>query len=158
MSGVRNGLYSIHTEMTDGGRGRANGVIVLRDGRIAGGDSHFYYTGSYTAKDGKWRGELTTNEHTKSVGVLPLFGGREVTSRLHRHLCGRRSGSERHGAGRQDQRDVPRQAEVSLGAVSCCRRTAECLASRVSAIQGSANAPTPATGLRRLRISNGPAL
>jgi hypothetical protein len=80
MSGVRNGLYSIHTEMTDGGRGRSNGVIVLRDGRIAGGDSHFYYTGSYTAKDGKWRGELTTNEHTKSVGVLPLFGGREVTS------------------------------------------------------------------------------
>ena len=30
--------------------------------------------------DGKWRGDLTTNEHTKSVGVLPLFGGREVTS------------------------------------------------------------------------------
>ena len=80
MSGVRNGLYSIHTEMTDGGRGRSNGVIVLRDGLLAGGDSYFYFTGSYTAKDGKWRGELTTNEHTKSVGVLPLFGGREVTS------------------------------------------------------------------------------
>ena len=41
--------------------------------------SHFYYTGSYTANNGKWRGELTTNQHTKSVGVLPLFGGREVT-------------------------------------------------------------------------------
>ena len=76
---VTNGLYTIHTEMTEGGRGHASGVIVLLDGKIAGGDSHFYYTGSYSAKDGKWRGELTTNQHTKPVGVLPLFGGREVT-------------------------------------------------------------------------------
>jgi hypothetical protein len=66
--------------MTDGGRGRASGVIVLLDGKIVGGDSHFYYTGSYSAQHGKWRGELTTNQHAKSVGVLPLFGGREVTS------------------------------------------------------------------------------
>ena len=65
--------------MTDGGHGRATGVIVLHDGKIAGGDSHFYYAGSYTADRGKWRGELITNEHTKSVGVRPLFGGREVT-------------------------------------------------------------------------------
>lgn len=65
--------------MTEGGRGHASGVIVLLDGKIAGGDSHFYYTGSYSAKDGKLRGELTTNQHTKSAGVLPLFGGREVT-------------------------------------------------------------------------------
>ena len=77
---LKNGLYSIHTEMTEGGRGRANGVIVLQDGRLAGGDSHFYYTGTYTAGNGKWRGELTTREHTKSVGELPLFGGREVTT------------------------------------------------------------------------------
>jgi hypothetical protein len=76
---VTNGLYSIQTAMTEGGRGHATGVIVLLDGKIAGGDSHFYYTGSYSAKNGKWRGELTTNQHSKSVGVLPLFGGREVT-------------------------------------------------------------------------------
>jgi hypothetical protein len=76
---VTNGLYSIQTEMTEGGRGHATGVIVLLDGKIAGGDSHFYYTGSYSAENGKWRGDLTTNQHTKSVGVLPLFGGREVT-------------------------------------------------------------------------------
>ena len=78
---VTNGLYTIQIEMTDGGHGRANGVIMLHDGRIAGGDSYFYYTGSYRADrgSGKWRGELTTTEHTKSVGSLPLFGGREVT-------------------------------------------------------------------------------
>ena len=77
---MTNGLYSIVTEMPEGGHGHASGVIVLLDGRIVGGDSHFYYTGSYTADGGKWRGELTTNQHTKSAGVLPLFGGREVTT------------------------------------------------------------------------------
>jgi len=77
---MTNGLYSILTEMIEGGHGHASGVIVLLDGKIAGGDSHFYYTGSYTADRGKWRGELTTNQHTKSAGVLPLFGGREVTT------------------------------------------------------------------------------
>jgi len=76
---ITNGLYSIEIEMTDGGHGRATGVIVLRDGKIAGGDSYFYYTGSYTADRSKWRGELITNEHTKSAGSLPVFGGREVT-------------------------------------------------------------------------------
>jgi hypothetical protein len=79
MGGLRNGLYTIEIEMTDGGRGHASGVIVLLDGKIAGGDAHFYYTGSYTADNGKWRGELTTFQHAKSVGVIPLFGGREVT-------------------------------------------------------------------------------
>ena len=66
---VTNGLYTIQIEMTDGGHGRANGVIVLHDGKIAGGDSYFYYTGSYRADRGKWRGELITNEHTKSAGA-----------------------------------------------------------------------------------------
>jgi len=80
MPGIRNGLYTVETDMTDGGRGHATGVIVLVDGKIAGGDAHFYYTGSYTAADGKWRGELTTLQHAKPTGVLPLFGGREVTS------------------------------------------------------------------------------
>ena len=68
--------------MTDGGHGRANGVIVLLDGKIAGGNSYFFYTGSYTADRGKWRGELITNEHTKSAGTRPLFGGREVPAAL----------------------------------------------------------------------------
>lgn len=79
MAGVRSGLYTIETKMVDGGRGHATGVIVLRDGKIAGGDAHFYFTGSYTAADGKWRGELTTFQHAKPTGAVPLFGGREVT-------------------------------------------------------------------------------
>jgi hypothetical protein len=79
MGDIRNGLYTVETVMTDGGRGHATGVIVLLDGKIAGGDTHFCYTGTYTAADGKWRGELTTWQHAKPVGLVPLFGGREVT-------------------------------------------------------------------------------
>ena len=48
--------------MTDGGHGRATGVIMLFDGKIAGGDSVLRLNRLYTADRGKWRGELITNE------------------------------------------------------------------------------------------------
>jgi hypothetical protein len=79
MMTVKNGLYSIRIEMMDGRRGHATGIIVLLDGKIFGGDTHFYYTGSYTFKNGKWRGELTTRQHAQAVGLNMLFGGREVS-------------------------------------------------------------------------------
>jgi hypothetical protein len=76
---IRNGLYSIRIEMHDGAKGRASGVIVLRDGQLLGGDNFFYYTGTYTeASPGKWRGELITHQHTEAVGLTLVFGGREV--------------------------------------------------------------------------------
>jgi len=76
MMTVKNGLYSIRIEMKDGGRGRATDVIVLLDGQILG-DTHFYYAGSYTFKNGKWRGELITHQHTEALGMTLLFAGRE---------------------------------------------------------------------------------
>ena len=79
MTTIKNGLYSVRIEMKDGGRGHATGVIVLLDGKLFGGDTHFYYTGSYAFKNGKWRGELITRQHAEAIGVILLFGGREVT-------------------------------------------------------------------------------
>lgn len=76
---VVNGLYIFDIEMRDGKRGRARGVVVLSDGRIMGGDSFFYYTGSYRYRSGKWRGDLIVNQHTEAVGRALAFGGREVT-------------------------------------------------------------------------------
>ena len=76
---IPNGLYSISIEMKEGKRGHATGVVVLCDGRIMGGDSYFYYTGSYSFKHGKWIGDLHTHQHTEAVGVNLAFGGREVT-------------------------------------------------------------------------------
>ncbi|MEY9184912.1 hypothetical protein ABIG06_006439 [Bradyrhizobium sp. USDA 326] len=78
-SKVVNGLYIFDIEMRDGKRGQARGVVVLCDGRIMGGDSYFYYTGSYTFRNGKWRGDLVVNQHTESIGRTLAFGGREVT-------------------------------------------------------------------------------
>jgi hypothetical protein len=43
---IRNGLYALSVEMQDGIQGGDTGVIVLRDGTICGGDSHFYYVGA----------------------------------------------------------------------------------------------------------------
>jgi hypothetical protein len=76
---VKNGLYSIRIEMRDGKRGHATGVIILQDGRILGDDTHFYYTGSYSFRNGKWRREIITHQHTEAVGKNLAFGGREVS-------------------------------------------------------------------------------
>jgi hypothetical protein len=63
-----------------GREGHATGIILLRDGQILGGDSYFYYTGSYAAAaNGKWRGELITHQHTQPAGLNLLFGGRTVS-------------------------------------------------------------------------------
>ena len=79
---MKNGLYSVHIEMGDGVRGRASGVIVLRDGFILGGDPYFWSTGTYTSREGTWKGELVTNQHTpyRDSPARPVFAGREVTT------------------------------------------------------------------------------
>ena len=79
---MQNGLYSVHIRMLDGVKGRASGVIVIRDGVILGGDPYFWSAGSYTAAEGTWKGELVTNQHTpyRDATARPVFAGREVTS------------------------------------------------------------------------------
>jgi hypothetical protein len=79
---MKNGLYSVHIQMLDGVKGRASGVIVLRDGLILGGDPYFWSVGSYTVGDGTWKGDLVTNQHTpyRDSMARPVFGGREVTT------------------------------------------------------------------------------
>ena len=75
---MKNGLYSIHTLWLDGVRGRASGVIILRDGSILGGDAYFWSEGRYRVLDGgNWKGELVTRQHTpyRDQSVRPVFGG-----------------------------------------------------------------------------------
>ncbi len=76
---MKNGLYSLRIDILDGLGGSNTGVMVLRDGQmILGGDSIFYYVGSYTFADGRWKGELLNREHQPSYGERPVFGRREV--------------------------------------------------------------------------------
>src|SRR5437868_5828149 len=76
---VRNGLYHVRVEMLDGVAGGNQGVMVLRDGAIRGGDSFFYCYGSYTCANGKIKGELTNQEHTPANGERPVWERRVVT-------------------------------------------------------------------------------
>ena len=76
--GVINGLYSIHLRMLDGVEGGLTGVMLLTGGRILGGDASFYYIGSYTSEDGRWKGQILNQEHTPAKGENPVFGGHEV--------------------------------------------------------------------------------
>ena len=77
-SGIVDGLYSIHIRMLDGVDGGLTGVMLLNKGRILGGDAYFYYLGSYTAENGRWKGQILNQEHTSAMGENPIFGGHEV--------------------------------------------------------------------------------
>ncbi|WP_181956163.1 hypothetical protein FJN17_18925 [Bradyrhizobium symbiodeficiens] len=69
---IKNGLYALSIELQDGIQGGGNGVLVLRDGTIRGGDSFFYFTGSYVCCGGKWKGEATSQEHTLDLATRPF--------------------------------------------------------------------------------------
>ncbi|WP_445221922.1 GrlR family regulatory protein [Bradyrhizobium sp. Pa8] len=76
--GIANGLYAIHLRTLDGVDAGLSGVMLLMDGRILGGDAFFYYLGSYSSEEGRWKGEIVNQEHTPSKGENPVFGGGEV--------------------------------------------------------------------------------
>jgi hypothetical protein len=76
--GIVNGLYSVHIRILDGVDGGLTGVMLLNDGRILGGDAFFYYLGTYTSANGRWKGQVLNQEHTPAKGEHPIFGGHEV--------------------------------------------------------------------------------
>jgi len=78
LDGIVDGLYSIHLRMLDGVEGGLTGVMLLNEGRILGGDASFYYIGSYTSENGRWKGQILNQEHTPARGENPVFGGHEV--------------------------------------------------------------------------------
>jgi T3SS negative regulator,GrlR len=76
--GIVNGLYSIRLRVLDGLDGGLTGVMLLHDGHILGGDTHFYYLGTYASENGRWKGQILNQEHTPAICVNPIFGGQEV--------------------------------------------------------------------------------
>src|SRR5438270_11929169 len=60
---IRNGFYSYGSKALDGVDGGDSGVMVLRDGGILGGTSFFYFVGTYSCSGGRWKGEMTHQEH-----------------------------------------------------------------------------------------------
>lgn len=76
--GIVSGVYSIDIRMLDGIAGGQTGVMLVRDGRILGGDAFFYYLGAYSSANGRWKGEFVNQEHAPAKSEHPLFGGYEV--------------------------------------------------------------------------------
>ena len=54
--------------------GGASAVLVLRDGTMYSGDSFFYYVGTYSSSNGRWKGEMISQEHTKAPMTRPMAG------------------------------------------------------------------------------------
>ena len=52
--------------------------MLLNDGCIFGGDAYFYYIGSYSSTNGRWKGQILHQEHTPAKGAYSIFGGHEV--------------------------------------------------------------------------------
>ena len=69
---IRNGLYSLSAKAMDGVDGGDSGVLVLRDGTIRGGTSFFYLIGTYSCSNGRWKGEMTSQEHSQAPVTRPM--------------------------------------------------------------------------------------
>ena len=64
---IKNGIYSFMANSRDGVDGEVRGVLISHDGKLLGGDSYVYYTGSYECSAENWQGKITSQEHTAST-------------------------------------------------------------------------------------------
>jgi hypothetical protein len=71
MSDSLQGFYKAEFETA---RKKAHGVVLLRDGRIHGGDSTFAYIGSYTQNGLSVSGNLRGIRHAPDPERLSVFG------------------------------------------------------------------------------------
>jgi hypothetical protein len=69
---IKNGLYSFRAKALDGVEGGDSGTLVLRDGTIRGGTSFFYIIGTCSCSDGRWKGEMTIEEHAPAPATRPM--------------------------------------------------------------------------------------
>jgi hypothetical protein len=73
---IRNGLYQITVQMLDGVQGGNQGVMVVRDRALGGGDPFMPMapTDRETAK-----GEVTNQDHSPTFGERPVWERKAVT-------------------------------------------------------------------------------
>ena len=74
---IRNGIYLATTRFLDGVEAYNRHIMVLRDGTMRGGGGFYYTVGSYTCADGKWKGEMTSREHSPIAATYP-WAGKEI--------------------------------------------------------------------------------
>jgi hypothetical protein len=75
---MKNGLYLAQVKALDGANFPPSGIVILRNGVLLGGGPYMYYTGSYTLKEGYFKGEFILNQHTPAPGGHIFFGAEDV--------------------------------------------------------------------------------
>ena len=70
---LRNGSYSVWFRTP---QGEGTGVVVLKDGKLIGGDTGIAYTGSYVQEGDKFTASIATERHTQ--GQPSAFGIDEI--------------------------------------------------------------------------------
>jgi len=80
------GLWTVEFQTNMGGPGHG-GVAVLRDGKVAGGDSGYYYVGTYSVDDGNIQTVLEIKRYRS--GHVSIFG---PVDRVHLALSGKTDG------------------------------------------------------------------
>jgi T3SS negative regulator,GrlR len=76
---MEDGLYSVRLKGFDGLELPPGGVLVLQNGMMLGGGAYTYLTGSYTAKNGIFKGELVLNQHTPPPSNHVLFNATDIS-------------------------------------------------------------------------------
>lgn len=68
---MQDGLYKVafQTPLATGA-----GVLLLQKGRIWGGDSGFYFSGTYKLNGDQFTGSISANRHTAVTGMVSVFG------------------------------------------------------------------------------------
>jgi len=80
---MQEGLYKV-TFQTPLGEG--TGVIVLRAGRVSGGDSTMYYTGTYTLNNNQLDAQLNVDTHSSIPGMGSVLGVSKARLQLTGHF------------------------------------------------------------------------
>lgn len=68
---MKNGLYSVKFTVSGGEGG---GVVVLRDGKLLGGEQGSYYVGNYHIEDSKLVADVKVKTHTMVPGMTYVLG------------------------------------------------------------------------------------
>jgi len=104
---MRDGLYKVdfRTPIDMG-----SGVVMLRGGRLHGGDSTMFYVGTYSETGSEFKATVQAAMHTAVPGVQSVFGTDHVTI----HLAGVSDGDTASMGGKADEAPgAPFQATLS---------------------------------------------
>lgn len=76
---MKNGLYKVHFQTP---LGQGTGVVVVNNGRLSGGDSLMYYSGTYEESGNKFNANVLSAKHSTIPGMQSVFGKDRVNIKL----------------------------------------------------------------------------